>query len=122
MSKHRLSTNVKRSVERGILLFGLALGLNYQAMASDWNDASLGFRYGTRFEQPGSDAKIRKDIINFTYVGGSKYFVNFFTVDMLDYQTNEPAKGPDNATPSDRGSHEVYAVYSTTLSLGFTQK
>ena len=80
--------------------------------AADWSDASIGYYYGTDFKEPGSAAKVHKSVTTLQYVGGYKYGVNFFTVDLLKSLNNNPANN------SNRGAQEVYAVYSNTLSLG----
>lgn len=86
--------------------------------AADWHDAFIGYGYGTKFKEPGNDADVKKHVLTLQYVGGYKYGVNFFTLDMLTSDDNNPAKGPTLGAPSDRGAQEVYVVYNNTVSLG----
>jgi nucleoside-specific outer membrane channel protein Tsx len=82
------------------------------AQSAAWSDASIGLTYGTKFKEPGNAAEVKKSIVTLQYVGGFKYGVNFFTLDMLKSDVNNPARN------SPRGAQEVYVVYSNTLSLG----
>lgn len=88
------------------------------AHAADWSDASIGYTYGTKFKEPGSAADVKKHVVTLSYVGGFKYGVNFFTLDMLKSDNNNPAQGPTLGSPSNRGAQEVYVVYNNTLSIG----
>ena len=91
------------------------------AHAADWSDAYIGYAYGTKFKDPGSAADVKKHVVTLQYVGGYKYGVNFFTLDMLKSDINNPASG-GQVTPvtitSSRGAQEVYVVYNNTLSFG----
>ncbi len=89
-------------------------GVAFTATAADWSDAFIGFSYGTKFSNPGSTADVTKKIATLQYVGGYKYGVNFFSLDMLAADENNPAAGAGNT----RGSHEVYVTYNNTLSFG----
>lgn len=82
------------------------------AHAAEWSDAFIGFTYGNKFKEPGSDADVKKKVATLQYVGGYKYGVNFFSVDMLASDENNTANN------SDRGAHEVYVTYSNTVSFG----
>lgn len=82
------------------------------AQSADWSDASIGVTYGTKFKEPGNAAEVKKTILTLQYVGGFKYGVNFFTLDMLKSNAANAARN------SPRGAQEVYVVYSNTLSLG----
>ncbi len=80
--------------------------------SAEWSDAFIGLGYGSKFKEPGSDAEVTKTIVTLQYVGGYKYGVNFFNVDMLQSDEN------NTAANSPRGAQEVYVVYSNTVSLG----
>lgn len=90
------------------------------ARAADWSDTSIGLRYGTKFAEPydnnadGSRRDIKKAIISLTHVSGYKYGTNFFNVDYLASDHNDPAGGVDGSS----GAREVYAVYRHMLDFG----
>jgi nucleoside-specific outer membrane channel protein Tsx len=83
------------------------------AGAADWSDTSLSYRRGSAFREPFNSKDISKNILAFTHVSGYKYGVNFFNVDFLMSDKNDPA----NAN-SPEGAQEAYAVYRHTLDLG----
>jgi nucleoside-specific outer membrane channel protein Tsx len=84
-----------------------------QAIAADWSDTAIGWRYGTRFAEPYGPNNISKHIFNLTHVSGYKYGTNFFNADMLLSDDKDPS-----AVGSKDGAHEVYVVYRHTLDLG----
>ena len=87
-----------------------------QAQASEWSDTFIGYRYGTSFREPANTNEIAKNIFSLTHASGYKYGTNFFTVDMLKSDSNDPASGAfQGANPG--GAQEVFAVYRHTLSF-----
>jgi hypothetical protein len=96
----------------------VAATLSPIANSAIWSDSFIGLTQGTKFKEPGSPVEVEKTVVTLQYVGGYKYGVNFFSVDMLQSDHQDPAKGPTIATPSGRGAQEVYATYSNTLSFG----
>jgi len=82
------------------------------ATAADWSDTSASWRYGTQFAEPAIDKDIKKNIFALTHVSGYKYGSNFFNVDFLLSDENDPAAGGKG------GAQEVYAVYQNQLHLG----
>ena len=82
-----------------------ALAASQGAMAADWSDTSIGYRYGTKFGEPFGSNDIHKSIVNLTHVSGFKYGTNFFNVDLLQ---------SDN---KDAEAQEAYIVYRLTLDL-----
>jgi nucleoside-specific outer membrane channel protein Tsx len=111
----------RRTSLRGTsLLLGAAavLGLaSLPARAADWSDAFIGYTYGTQYKEPGDPDAVKKNIFVLSYVGGYKYGVNFFTLDMLQSDTKNPAIGNAKSGSNSRGAQEVYVVYDTTFSL-----
>lgn len=82
------------------------------SMAADWSDTSVGYRVGQKFREPCcNNTNIHKDIFSFTHVSGYKYGSNFFTVDFLMSDSNDPIAGGGG------GAQEAYAVYRHQLSL-----
>ena len=80
--------------------------------AAEWSDAFIGLAYGSKYKEPGSAEDVKKVAGTLQYVGGYKYGVNFFTLDMLKSgDTNQ-------ASNSTRGAQEVYVAYNNTLSFG----
>jgi nucleoside-specific outer membrane channel protein Tsx len=96
-------------------LLGLA---GTAANAADWSDTSLGVRYGTHFAEPfdnnpdGSRVNIKKVIVSLTHASGYKYGTNFFNVDLLMSDHNDPA------IDSHTGAREAYIVYRNMLDIG----
>ncbi|HVY04616.1 MAG TPA: outer envelope protein [Burkholderiales bacterium] len=78
------------------------------ACAAEWSDTSIGYRYGTKFREPFNDEDISKNIIDFQHASGYKYGVNFFNIDLLMSDKNDP--GANSA-----GAQEAYIVYRNTL-------
>lgn len=95
-----------------------------QALAADWSDTSINYRYGTKFREPfvnqgptNSDPlDIQKDIIGLVHASGYKYGSNFFSVDLLMSDKNDPAACPNFQCTGK--AQEVYIVYRTTLDIG----
>jgi nucleoside-specific outer membrane channel protein Tsx len=85
---------------------GTALAGAQIAAAAEWSDTSIGYRYGTKFQEPYNGQDITKSILNLTHVSGYKWGSNFFNVDML------MSNGKDN------NAQEVYVVYRNTVDLG----
>jgi hypothetical protein len=90
------------------------------AHGADWSDTSLSVRYGTKFAEPydnnpdGSRVDIKKTIIGLTHADGYKYGSNFFNVDVLLSDKNDPGDG----VAGKAGAQEVYLVYRHTLDIG----
>ncbi len=95
-------------------LFTLLAGLGViaGAHAADWSDTSIGWRYGTQFQEPFDPNQISKNIIDLQHVSGYKYGTNFLNVDLLMSDNKDPAAG-NPAT----GAQEAYVVYRNTVSL-----
>lgn len=91
-----------------VLLAAMAAG----AQAADWSDTAMTYRHGTKFSEPYNTKDITKNIIGLTHVSGYKYGTNFFNVDYLMSDSNDPAY-KDAKT----GATEVYAVYRNTVDL-----
>lgn len=81
------------------------------AHAADWSDSYISYSRGWKYREPANPYDLRKDVISLTYIGGNKLGSNFFNVDMLRSDTNNPARNTNN------GAQEVYVVFSNTLSI-----
>jgi nucleoside-specific outer membrane channel protein Tsx len=90
------------------LLVAAALPLS----AADWSDTFIGYRTGTQFREPGIDGTVKKNIVQLGHVSGWAYGTNFFNVDMLMSDRNDPTASGNG------GANEVYALYRGSLSLG----
>ncbi|TFW27741.1 outer envelope protein [Massilia horti] len=100
-------------MKRTALAIALLAGGTAASQAADWSDTSIGYRTGNRFAEPFNTNDISKNILNLNHASGYKYGTNFFNVDMLLSDKNDPsAKGSTN------GAHEVYIVYRNTVDLG----
>jgi hypothetical protein len=83
------------------------------AGAADWSDTAISWRYGQRFREPYNPADIKKHIFALTHASGYKYGSNYFNVDLLQSDSNDP--GSLNQTD---GAQEAYIVYRHTLDIG----
>ncbi|CAN5501063.1 hypothetical protein BH11PSE11_BH11PSE11_13670 [soil metagenome] len=87
-----------------------------QAVAADWSDTSLSWRYGTKFAEPFNTQDIAKNILGLTHVSGYKYGTNFFNADLLMSDSKDPGSLTQKS-----GAQEVYVVYRHTLDIGKLQ-
>lgn len=101
------------------LALGLAALAAVPASAADWSDTSLGYRTGSKFQEPANPESMSKQIFNLTHVSGYSLGGNFFSVDMLTSTTTDPSNnaGATAAFPK-QGAHEVYVSYKHSLNLG----
>lgn len=83
-----------------------ALAASQSAQAAEWSDTSIGYRYGSNFQEPYNGKSITKNIFNITHASGYKYGSNFLNVDLL--QSNSV----------DSNAQEAYVVYRNTLDIG----
>jgi hypothetical protein len=83
------------------------------ASAADWSATSIGYRYGTAFREPYDPDDIAKNIVDLNHVSGYKYGTNFFNVDLLMSDANDPA-----AAGSTNGAQEAYVVYRNYVDAG----
>lgn len=95
------------------VLGALTMAAGVPAVAADWSDTAIGWRYGTQFAEPFNNRDIKKHILNLTHVSGYKYGTNFFNADMLFSDNVDPSSA--NST---EGAHEVYVVYRHTFDIG----
>lgn len=79
--------------------------LSVPSMAQTWSDTWLGYRHGDAFREPGNPDRVSKDILNVGHASGYGYGQNFFNLDILQSDRNDPAQG--GAT----GATEFYLVY-----------
>ncbi|WLT31626.1 outer membrane protein OmpK [Geothrix sp. PMB-07] len=80
--------------------------------ASDWSDTLIGYRTSSQFREPGIDGTLNKDILQLSHASGWAYGSNFFNVDMLMSDKNDPAANGKT------GANEVYVAYRGALSFG----
>ncbi|APX94159.1 hypothetical protein BWR19_15100 [Halomonas sp. 1513] len=90
----------------------LALALAGQAQAATWSNTSLGYRYGSDFTEPNNPDHVSKHILNLSHASGYSRGQNFFSLDVLQSDGNDPAAG------SDSGATEAYLVYRHQLHYG----
>lgn len=102
----------------GTVALGTLLGAGMQSVAAaEWSDTSIGWRYGTNFREPYNPNDISKNIIDFQHASGYKYGVNFFNVDLLMSDSNDPGNGGGPNGNSGAGAQEAYVVYRNTVDL-----
>ncbi|MBM3104197.1 hypothetical protein IIE18_03580 [Pseudomonas sp. V1] len=75
------------------------------ANAAQWSDTFVGFRYGEHYSEPPVDKKIQKEIYQLGHSSGNEWGANFFNLDVLKSDSNDPKKD------SDSGAVEAYLVY-----------
>ncbi|MBI3528471.1 MAG: outer envelope protein [Betaproteobacteria bacterium] len=106
-----INRKVATALVAGAVALGTVLGAGMtSAVAAEWSDTSIGYRYGTKFREPFNNEDISKSIIDLQHVSGYKYGVNFFNVDFLMSDSNDPGA---NST----GAQEAYLVYRNTVDL-----
>ena len=93
-----------------LLTVAAACLLSAGAHAADWSDTSIGLRTGDKYAEPFNTKDIKKTILDLNHVSGYKYGSNFFNVDLLLSDKNDPA-----GAGSTNGATEVYIVYRHTL-------
>ena len=71
-----------QSLSRIALAASLAV-LSMASQAADWSDTSLGYRTGTKFQEPAIADSIKKDIFFLNHVSGNSLGSNFFNADLL---------------------------------------
>lgn len=91
----------------------LAASVVPPAAAADWSDTAISWRYGQRFREPFNPSDIKKNIFALTHASGYKYGSNYFNVDLLQSDSNDP--GSLNQLD---GAQEAYIVYRHTLDIG----
>lgn len=83
------------------------------AGAADWSDTAISWRYGTRFREPVNPSDIKKHIFALTHASAYQYGSNYFNLDLLQSDRNDPA-----SLTQDEGAQEAYIVYRHTLDIG----
>ncbi|MDB5918256.1 MAG: outer envelope protein [Massilia sp.] len=81
--------------------------------AADWSDTALSWRIGNRFAEPFNPLPIRKNIFALTHSSGYQYGSNFFNVDLLQSDSNDPGSLTQRS-----GAQEAYVTYRHTLDIG----
>ncbi|AEY01991.1 hypothetical protein GU3_11180 [Oceanimonas sp. GK1] len=106
---------MKHTCKRLFTLSALALAVSAapQVSAATWSDTYIGYRYGTEFTEPGNKKDIEKHILQLTHASGYTYGQNFFNLDLLQSDENDPANGNGND-----GALEAYLTYRHQLHLG----
>jgi nucleoside-specific outer membrane channel protein Tsx len=114
--KHRMNANRKptQNLIRRLTLAALLLGPGVTAIAADWSDTAISWRYGTTFAEPFINQDVKKNILALTHASGYKYGTNFLNVDMLLSDKNDPS----HFSNANEGAHEVYVVYRHTVDFG----
>lgn len=83
------------------------------AVAADWSDTAISWRYGTQFREPFNGDKITKNIFGLTHVSGYAYGSNYFNVDLMQSDSKDAA-----SKTSSTGAQEAYVVYRHTFDIG----
>ena len=97
-------------------MLGLALAASLAsgaAQAVEWSDNALSLRVGNAFREPYNPNEIRKNVFAFTHASAYKYGSNYFNLDLLASDQDDPRSLND-----DDGAQEAYIVYRHTLDIG----
>ena len=81
--------------------------------AAEWSDTSLSWRIGNRFGEPFNPLPIRKNIVALTHASGYQYGTNFFNIDLLQSDRNDPGSLTQRS-----GAQEAYVMYRHTFDIG----
>lgn len=110
---------MKQMSKRILTVSALAMAVAAPSVsAANWSDTSVGFRYGTMFTEPYNAKKITKRILNLSHASGYDYGQNFFSVDYLQSDANDPANNINPTEGRGKGATEVYITYRHQLHLG----
>jgi nucleoside-specific outer membrane channel protein Tsx len=81
--------------------------------AADWSDTAISWRHGSNYREPFNPNRIQKNIFALTHASGYKYGSNYFNVDLLQSDGNDPGSLTQKS-----GAQEAYIVYRHTLDIG----
>ncbi len=96
------------------LMLGMATCLACgTAQALDYHDTALSYRVGNAYREPFNPNDIKKNIFALTHASAYKYGSNFFNLDLLMSDENDPRSLDD-----DEGADEAYLVYRHTFDIG----
>lgn len=106
------------------LLLATTLLISASSHAANWSDTYVSYRYipnESAFETDagGHKVEVAKNIIALTHISGYQYGTNFFNLEILKSDSNNPAATgtPFPARGSNSGAQEVFVIYRHDLSL-----
>ncbi|PJG57997.1 nucleoside-binding protein [Aeromonas cavernicola] len=105
----RLSNICRCALSTALVLAPLGVAQAKEDRLFEWTNNTLGFRYGNGFTNPNNPRDISKRIFNVSHADGYRYGSNFFNLDLLQSDSNDPRKG------STHGSREVYGLFRSQL-------
>ena len=108
-SSRRLSNGRRFALGTALVLAPLGMAQAEDDRFFEWTSNTLGFRYGKGFTNPNNPHDISKRIFSFSHADGYRYGSNFFHLDVLQSDSDDPRKGTDH------GSSEVYGVFRSQL-------
>lgn len=91
------------------------LVISLQAEAYNWSDTYIGYRYGTELREPANPHEIEKHILTLNHVSGYEYGQNFFNLDILQSNSQDPAAGTNGPH---EGATKFYLTYRHQLPFG----
>jgi hypothetical protein len=83
------------------------------SQAADWSDTAISWRYGQTFREPFNPDNISKHVFALTHASGYKYGANYFNLDLLQSERNDPGSLTQKS-----GAQEAYFLYRHTLDIG----
>jgi hypothetical protein len=102
---------MKKSHSLSLVAACIAAAAVSPALAADWTDASVGYRYYSHQSEPGVSDKTPKNALNFTYVSGDRLGTNLFVGDVIMSGKEDPANGGTG------GAQEFYGFYKRSFSM-----
>jgi nucleoside-specific outer membrane channel protein Tsx len=95
------------------IVFSLCSGSIAPAIAADWSDTAISWRYGNQFREPFNNQAISKQIVGLTHASSNQYGGNFLNIEVLKSDSKDPS-----SAASTSGADEIYVVYRNTLDIG----
>lgn len=77
-------------------LCSLACCLSLSAMAADFSDTSLAYRYGSAFTEPARPQEITKNIVTLSHLNSGKTGIHFVSLEGRYSDSNDPAKNSNH--------------------------
>lgn len=95
-----------------LILLPVSLGLSFSALAADFSDTTLAYRYGTHFTEPARPNDITKHIPTLSHLNSNRTGIHFLSLEGRFSDGNDPAKN------STAGADEYLFNYRWQLPAG----
>jgi nucleoside-specific outer membrane channel protein Tsx len=95
-----------------LALLPVSLGLSFSALAADFSDTTLAYRFGTSFTEPARPKDITKHIPTLSHLNSNRTGIHFLSLEGRFSDANDPAKN------SSDGADEYLFNYRWQLPAG----